>query len=95
MAHELAITNGRTSMKYAGELPWQGLGTRLDEPATAGEAIEAAGLNYRVDLRDIETIDRIPIPQRKAVIRSDSSDVLGVVGTSYVPVQNHHGLAIR
>ena len=90
MAHEFATTNGRTAMMYAGEIPWHGLGTRLDEPPTAGEAIEAAGLNYQADLIDIETTDGIPIPQRKAVIRSDSGDVLGVVGTRYVPVQNHH-----
>lgn len=89
MAHELATTNGRTAMMYAGEIPWHGLGTRLNEPATACEAIEAAGLNYQADLKDIQTTDGIPIPQRKAVIRSDSRDVLGVVGTSYVPVQNH------
>ena len=89
MSHELATTNRRTSMMYAGEIPWHGLGTRLDEPATAREAIEAAGLNYLADLRDIETADGIPIPQRKAVVRSDTGDVLGVVGTSYVPVQNH------
>ncbi len=89
MAHELATTNGRASMMYAGEIPWHGLGTRLNEPATAREAIDAAGLNFLADLRDIQTTDGISIPQRKAVIRSDSDDILGVVGTSYVPVQNH------
>jgi phage/plasmid-like protein (TIGR03299 family) len=76
-------------MMCAGEIPWHGLGTRLEEPATAREAIEAAGLNYTADLREIETKDGIPIPHRKAVVRSDSGDILGVVGTSYVPVQNH------
>ena len=89
MAHELATTTGRTAMMYTGEIPWHGLGTRLEEPATACEAIDAAGLNYLAELQDIETINGVPIPQRKAVIRSDSRDVLGVVGTSYVPVQNH------
>ena len=89
MPHELATTNGQTAMMYAGETPWHGLGTKLDEPASAAEAIEAAGLNYHVDLRPIETDEGIPVPQRKAVIRTDSNQVLGVVGNSYQPVQNH------
>lgn len=88
MAHELATTNGRTAMMYAGEVPWHRLGTRLEEPATAKEAIDAAGLDYLAELRGIETDDGTPIPRRKAVIRSDSGEVLGVVGNSYVPVQN-------
>lgn len=89
MAHELASTNGRTAMMYAGDAPWHGLGTQLEEPATAREAMDAAGLDYLAELRKIQTDDGTPIPKRKAVIRSDSGDVLGVVGNSYVPVQNH------
>ena len=42
MAHDLATTNGRTAMAYFGEVPWHRLGTSLEEPATAEEAIEAA-----------------------------------------------------
>lgn len=75
-------------MMFAGETPWHGLGTRLENPATSSQAIEAAGLNYRVDLRPIETDDGVPVPQRRACVRADSNQVLGVVGTSYRPVQN-------
>ena len=89
MPHELATTDGQTAMMYAGQTPWHGFGTRLDEPATAEEAIEAAGLDYTVDLRPIETVDGIPIPKRQAVVRDDTQQVLGVVGNSYQPVQNH------
>ena len=89
MAHDLATTNGRTAMMYTGETPWHGLGTKLDEPATAAEAIEAAGLNYEVELRSLVTDDGISVPDRKAVIRRDTDAVLGVVGNSYQPVQNH------
>ena len=88
MAHELATTNSRTAMMYSGEIPWHGLGTRLEEPATAREAIRVSGLDYLAELKEIETVDGTPIPQRKAVVRSDSGDVLGVVGNSYIPVQN-------
>lgn len=89
MAHDLSETNGRIAMMYAGETPWHGLGTKLDEPATSREAIEAAGLNYRVDLKPIYTGDGTLISQRKAVVRNDSNAVLGVVGNSYQPVQNY------
>ena len=44
MPHDLATTNGQTAMMYAGEVPWHGLGTELEEPATAEDAIEARGV---------------------------------------------------
>lgn len=89
MAHDLATTDGRTAMMYTGEVPWHRLGTKLDEPATAEEAIEAAGLRYGVELRPLTTADGLPVPQRQAVVRMDTNQVLGVVGNSYQPVQNH------
>jgi phage/plasmid-like protein (TIGR03299 family) len=88
MAHQLATTNDRTAMMYSGETPWHGLGTRLEEPATASEAITAAGLNYFVQLQSLETTSQIPVTQRRAVVRTDNKTVLGVVGNSYQPVQN-------
>jgi phage/plasmid-like protein (TIGR03299 family) len=75
-------------MMYHGDVPWHGLGSRLDAPATAREAIAAAGLDYNVTLADLTTRSGSPVLSRKAVIRLDSNDVLGVVGNSYVPIQN-------
>ena len=88
MAHDLATTNGRTAMAYFGELPWHRLGTRLDTPATAKEVITAAGLDYGVELVPLTTMFGEPVPTRKAVVREDSRQVLGVVGNNYVPIQN-------
>lgn len=88
MAHELCIVNGRTSMMYAGDVPWHRLGTRLDSPATAQEAMEAAQLDYEVNLAGMTTDEGIPVPGKKAVVRSDTHDVLGVVGDRYQPIQN-------
>lgn len=76
-------------MMYTGETPWHGLGTKLEGPATAEEAMSAAGLDYFVQLESMTTIDGIPVTNRKAVIRSDTKDVLGVVGLGYRPVQNY------
>ena len=89
MAHELATTNGKTAMAFFGETPWHGLGERLDRPATSREAMIAAGLDYKVELRPIETACGRQVPIRKAVVRTDSKEVLGVVGNKYVPIQNH------
>lgn len=89
MPHELATLNGKASMMYVGEAPWHRLGTKLDNPATAAEAITAAGLNYEVKLAPLSTADEgNPVPNRRAVVRTDTKQVLGVVSPSYVPIQN-------
>jgi hypothetical protein len=84
MPHNLATTNDRTAMMYVGELPWD----KLDAPATAEEAIVAAGLDYEVKLTAMQTEGGTPVSNRKAVVRTDTNDVLGIVGNGYVPVQN-------
>jgi len=89
MSHQIAEANGRPAMMYAGEVPWHGLGTRLESPATAAEAIQAAGLNYLAELKPLQTIEGKSVPQRRAVVRSDTGDVLGVVGNAFMPIQNY------
>lgn len=93
MGHELCSVNGRTALMYVGEVPWHGLGTRLATPATAQEAMAAANLDYDVALAELRTTEGIPVPQKRAVIRTDTQDVLGVVGANYVPVQNRQAFA--
>lgn len=88
MAHNLATANGKTSFFYYGEAPWHGLGQKLDAPATAQEAITAAGLDYEVRLTPLATYDGLTVEGRKAVVRYDKQEVLGVVSDRYVPVQN-------
>lgn len=89
MAHEIATTNGRPAIAYYGDTPWHGLGTELANPATASEAILAAGLNYEVDLQSLWTSGGDLVSSRQAVVRRDTSEVLGVVGRGYQPIQNH------
>jgi len=93
VGHELCTVNGRTAMMYVGEVPWHGTGTKMAAPATAREAIEAAHLDYEVSLADLATTNGIPVDNRKAVVRTDTDEVLGVVGNSYVPVQNREAFA--
>ena len=78
MAHDISTTNGKPAIAYFGDTPWHGLGTRLEEPANAELAIQAAGLDYQVELQDMTTPRGSVVPGRKAVVRSDTHEVLGV-----------------
>jgi phage/plasmid-like protein (TIGR03299 family) len=89
MGHNLNETDGQFAMMYVGEVPWHKLGTKLDHPATAEEAIEAASLNFTVEKLPLKTeaLD-LPVQSHFATVRTDTNQVLGVVGSRYVPIQN-------
>ena len=96
MSHNLLIQNGEASMMYVGGLPWHGLGTRLDRPATAREAIQAAHLDWQVRKLPLCAVDgllHLPVKNRYGVARDGSLDVLGVVSRDYTPVQNREAFA--
>ncbi len=89
MAHNLNETNGKTSMMYVGEVPWHKLGMRLENPATATEAIQAAGLDFRVVKKNLRTTTPdLSVVGHYATVRTDNLQVLGVVGSRYEPIQN-------
>jgi phage/plasmid-like protein (TIGR03299 family) len=95
MAHNLLIQNGQASMFYINEVPWHGLGTRLNKPATAQEAIQAAQLDWPVIKLPLTAgSKRIPVPDKFAIVRKTGNlvqktdQVLGVVGKDYTPLQN-------
>ena len=74
MAHNLNIRNGQASMMFYGEEPWHGLGTKLERPATAAEAIEAARLDWTVSKVPLEARVQgrhLPVPRKYAIIRDD------------------------
>ncbi|MFN0158341.1 MAG: DUF932 domain-containing protein [Bacteroidota bacterium] len=84
----------RTPSPYplGGPSPWKNIGVELDNPATANEAMEAAGLNYTVVKKPLKDIPGLNYPDdasdRWAIVRTDTADVLGIVGESYEPIQN-------
>ena len=92
MSHNLEQHDGQTSMFYTGQVPWHQLGRRLDKPATAAEAMEAANLDYTVVKRPLKAIIHnkhyADVPNAFATVRTDTNVVLGVVGSRYEPVQN-------
>jgi len=87
MSHELDFTKGKAAIAYTGDTPWHSFGTRFKKGFTSEEALEAAGLDYEVELQELST----PVTyceSHKAVVRTDTNDVLGVVGNNYEPLQN-------
>jgi len=97
MSHNLEIKNGQASMFYVVQKPWHGLGTKLEEPATAKEAINAASLDWEVmkvplfasnDKYTIKIKDKFGVV-RKDMMGKDGCKVLGIVGSQYKPLQNH------
>jgi len=77
---------------YVGIEPaWHEMGTVLNNPFTAKEAIEHAGLDFEVLQTPAQfTIgDEIfTVPNRMVNYRGDDGRYLGTVGTGYVPLQN-------
>lgn len=95
MGHNLNETNSQVSMMYVGEVPWHGLGTKLDKPATATEAIQTAGLDFMVEKVPLKTDPLgLIVPRNFATIRTDTNEILGVVGARYSPIQNRHAFTV-
>lgn len=89
MAHELEFDfNGQAKMFYVGEVPWHGLGKKLDRPPTIREAIRCADLDWEVERKQLVMKDSgIEVPAF-ATVRKTDGRILGVVGPSYEPIQN-------
>lgn len=94
---------GKHSFFSVKEKPWHGLGQLVSDYPTSAEAIRHAGLDYEVEKRPLFTYDRenfrgdseadllipeIQVPDFFATVRSDTDQVLGVVGRDYRIVQN-------
>jgi phage/plasmid-like protein (TIGR03299 family) len=95
MAHNI------DSMMYFGETPWHGLGTELKRPATAAEAIQAAGLDWeavKVPIFAKHPRGETLVPDTFAMMRSDRMQgadavILGTVGNQYEPILNRDAFA--
>lgn len=77
------------TMMYVREKPWHGLGTKVDEAPTSAEALELAGLNWKVEQTPVYTADGTLIPNYKANMRNTDKSVLGIVSDRYQIVQNN------
>jgi hypothetical protein len=91
-AFHLRIPRTPSPFPDVGPSPWQNLGIELINPATAREAIVTAGLDYTVVKKPLKEVVRLnhtaDVSDRWATVRTDTGDILGIVGDSYEPIQN-------
>jgi len=84
MAHNI------DQMAYVGEMPWHGLGTKVEgEAMSAAKALSLGGLDWEVEKRELQTVEGLPVPGHFAVVRKDREVPLGVVKGRYTCVQNY------
>ena len=81
------------SMFYVREVPWHGLGVRVQEAPDSKEALRLAGLNWRVEQEPVYTETKELVKGYKANIRSTDRKVLGLVTDRYKVVQNEEAFA--
>ena len=89
MSHNIENRNGRNSIVFAGETPWHRLGQKVDQAFDAATALKQGGLDFTVQKVPVCTADnQVVIPDRFALRRTDTGDVLGMVTDFYQPMQN-------
>lgn len=88
------------TMFSAREVPWHRIGEVTEGALTAQAALETAGLDWSVDMKPLRVYmghdarpQYVTVDDRFGVVRDSDSKVLGVVGTSYVPLQNREAFA--
>lgn len=73
--------------------PWHGLGTVVEECPDSQEAVKLAGLDWKVEQKDVYADNWNRIPGYKANVRDSDQSVLGVVSDRYQVVQNEEAFA--
>jgi phage/plasmid-like protein (TIGR03299 family) len=95
VAHDLETQNGVASFASFREPAWHGLGTVFTEEKTTAEMLSLANLDgWNVRLEDLETPSHLTSDKNyQYVLRTNptdttQTDILGVVGERYHPMQN-------
>jgi phage/plasmid-like protein (TIGR03299 family) len=78
------------------KMPWHRLGKILDNPPTSKEAIVEAGLDWKVELKEIAwkhvtsggNENYTDIPNRRCLVRKTDNKPLALVSGQYEPLQN-------
>lgn len=77
---------------FFGQNAWHGLGVTLDENSPLrydiDGSMDTSGLNWTVETAPLYIAGNNLVTGHKAVVRTDTRQVLGVVGAKYRPLQN-------
>lgn len=91
------------TMAYAGEVPWHGLGNRVNSGMSPEEMMVAAGIDWSVSKRPayVPTTAHVDnlydptatspvmlVPESHFIVRDTDNSVLSVCGSTYTPFQN-------
>lgn len=100
MPANISERNGQAAVMVVGEPAWHRLGTVLNRPATAQEAIHAAGLDWTVIKQPLFAgkAEHHPVTDYYSVVRGDDwaqkkATVLGIVHAGYTPLQNREAFS--
>jgi len=98
MAHQINYSEKKGTHSFAskGEVAWHGLGQVVTDAMTAKQAIDLANLDYEVKKTTIhaqvtDENGQIIYPQHEekfATYRTDTNEILGIVGGRYEIIQN-------
>ena len=75
------------TMMYAGEVPWHGLGKKVDQAVNSEEALREASLDWDVLSKPV-FVDGKMVDNYRANVRSSDGSVFGIVSERYKIVQN-------
>ena len=95
MAHDLETVNGQTAFASLRQPAWHGLGTVFEDEVNTDEMLKLAHLdNWNVRLEDVAIPEGFSSDKNYSFVSRTNpfdktqTDVLGVVGERYVPLQN-------
>ena len=86
------------TMAYAGEVPWHGLGKKVPADLTPDQMLEAAGLDWEVEARDMHVTasdgeTQLLVPNKKGLYRTSDDSFFDVIGEDWKPLQNHEAFS--
>jgi phage/plasmid-like protein (TIGR03299 family) len=86
------------TMAYAGDIPWHGLGQKVDDTLTPVEMMKAAQLDWTVSRRPAFCSQEPNVNPTEGTLKSDDfnllvrdsdNKILGPCGKNYIPIQNN------